>query len=165
VMVHLLVHIVDDIVHLGPPFLHNMMAFERMNGVIKGYVRNRARPDGSIAQGFLTEECISFCTNYLEVKNPIGLPRNKHLDRLNGVGHKTGRSELHVGYSGRRANFDRANLVVLQHIQMVDPWLAKHKTIIAANYLSREWKEKYSESTTPLSRNGSKSSLRLSPHR
>jgi hypothetical protein len=59
VMVHLLVHIVDDIVHLGPPFLHNMMAFERLNGVIKGYVRNRARPDGSIAQGFLTEECIN----------------------------------------------------------------------------------------------------------
>jgi hypothetical protein len=87
VMVHLLVHIVDDIVHLGPPFLHNMMAFERMNGVIKGYVRNRARLDGSIAQGVLTEECISFCTNYLEVKNPVGLPRNKHLERLNGVGH------------------------------------------------------------------------------
>jgi hypothetical protein len=78
-----------------------------MNGVIKGYVRNRARPDGSIAQGFLTEECISVCTNYLDVENPVGLPRNKHLDRLNGVGHKTGRSKLHMGYSGRRADFDR----------------------------------------------------------
>jgi hypothetical protein len=55
VMVHLLVHIMDDIIHLGPPFLHNMMAFKRMNGVIKGYVCNRARTDGSIAQGFLTE--------------------------------------------------------------------------------------------------------------
>jgi hypothetical protein len=133
VMVHLLIHIMDDIVHLGPPFLHSMMAFERMNGVIKGYVYNRAHPDGSIAQGFLTEECISFCTNYLDVKHPVGLPGNKHLDRLNGVGHKTGRSELHVGYSGRRVDFDRANLVVLQHIQMVDPWLGKHKTIIATN--------------------------------
>ena len=55
VMVHLLVHIVDDIIQLGPTFLHSMMPFKRMNGVIKGYVRNRARPDGSIAQGFLTE--------------------------------------------------------------------------------------------------------------
>src|SRR5664279_541340 len=52
VMVHFLVHIVDDIIHLGLTFLHNMMALERMNGVIKGFVRNRARPDGSIAQGF-----------------------------------------------------------------------------------------------------------------
>ena len=48
VMVHLLVHIVDDIIQLGPTFLHNMMPFERMNGVIKGFIHNRARPDGSI---------------------------------------------------------------------------------------------------------------------
>ncbi|KAK1697602.1 hypothetical protein QYE76_014299 [Lolium multiflorum] len=47
VMVHLLVHIVEDIIQLGPTFLHSMMPFERMNGVIKGYVRNRARPDGA----------------------------------------------------------------------------------------------------------------------
>jgi hypothetical protein len=62
-MVHLLVHVVDDVIHLGPPFLHNMMPFERLNGVLKGYVHNRARPDGSIAKGFLSYECISFCQN------------------------------------------------------------------------------------------------------
>jgi hypothetical protein len=48
IMVHLLVQIVDDIEDLGPTFLHNMMALERMNGIIKAYVRNRAHPDGSI---------------------------------------------------------------------------------------------------------------------
>ncbi|KAK1627559.1 hypothetical protein QYE76_001874 [Lolium multiflorum] len=37
VMVHLLVHIVEDIIQLGPTFLHSMMPFERMNGVIKGF--------------------------------------------------------------------------------------------------------------------------------
>ncbi|KAK1610052.1 hypothetical protein QYE76_033725 [Lolium multiflorum] len=37
IMVHLLVHVVDDIIHLGPTFLHNMMPFERLNGVIKGF--------------------------------------------------------------------------------------------------------------------------------
>jgi Domain of unknown function (DUF4218) len=99
ICVHLLVHIVDDIIHLGPAFLHNMMPFERMNGVIKGFVRNRARPEGSIVQGYLTEECISFCTNLLgEVDDPIGLPRNRHLGRLDGVGHKNGRRELHVDF-------------------------------------------------------------------
>ena len=74
VMVHLLVHIVEDIIQLGPTFLHSMMPFERMNGVIKGYVRNMSRPEGSIARGFLTEECISYCTNYLGIENPVGLP-------------------------------------------------------------------------------------------
>src|SRR4051812_38416292 len=76
VMVHHLFHIVDDIIQLGPTFLHNMMSFLRMNGVIKGYVRNRARPDGRIAQGFLTEEYISFCMKYLGIDNPVGLPVN-----------------------------------------------------------------------------------------
>ena len=45
VMVHLLVHILDDVTNLGQSFQHSMIPFERMNGVIKGYVRNRARPD------------------------------------------------------------------------------------------------------------------------
>jgi hypothetical protein len=67
-------------------FLHSMMPFERMNGVIKGYVRNRSRPNGSIAKGFLTKECISFCANYFNIEIPVGLPINKHLDRsMDGV--------------------------------------------------------------------------------
>ncbi|KAK1663795.1 hypothetical protein QYE76_051954 [Lolium multiflorum] len=130
VMVHLLVHIMDDIISLGPAFLHNMMPFERMNGVIKGYVRNRSHPDGSIVQGWLTEECISFCTNYLDIEDPVGLLQNKHLHRFEGVGHKNGRKELHVHMSGRTSDFDRANLVALQHIELIDPWLKEHKTMI-----------------------------------
>ena len=99
-MVHLLVHIMEDIIQLGPTFLHSMMPFERMNGVIKGYVRNRSRPEGSIARGFLTEECISYCTNYLGIENPVGLPVNRHLGRLAGWGHREGRREMHVDFEG-----------------------------------------------------------------
>jgi ribonuclease HI len=130
IMIHLLVHIMEDIVQLGPTFLHSMMPFERMNGVIKGYVRNRSRLDGSIAKGFLTEECISFCTNYLNIENPVGLPINKHLNRINGWGHHEGRREMHVDFTGRRADFDRANLVALQHMQLIDPWVEEHKSSI-----------------------------------
>ena len=121
VMVHLLVHIVEDIIQLGPTFLHSMMPFERMNGVIKGYVRNMSRPDRSIAKGFLTKECISYCTNYLGIENPVGLPVNRHLGRLARWGHREGRREMHVNFEGRLADFERANLVALQHIDVVDP--------------------------------------------
>jgi hypothetical protein len=59
------------------------MPFERLNGVIKGFVRNRSCPNGSIAKGFLTYECISFCQNYLCTKeddtdDPVGLPKRTH---------------------------------------------------------------------------------------
>ena len=93
-------------------------------------VQNRAKPDASIVQGWLVEECASFCQNYLQSKEPIGLPVNKHLDRLGGAGHKTGRRELHVLHADRHADFDRANLVALQHIQMVDGYLIEHKASI-----------------------------------
>ena len=55
IMVHLQIHVVEDTVQLGPAFLCSMMPFEWMNGHIKRYVRNRSRPDGSIAKGFLVE--------------------------------------------------------------------------------------------------------------
>ncbi|KAK1692699.1 hypothetical protein QYE76_009396 [Lolium multiflorum] len=132
IMVHLLVHIVDDIEDLGPAFLHNMMALERMNGFIKGYVRNRAHPDGSIVQGFLTEECISFCKNYLNEDDPrpVGLPANKHLGRFEGVGHNAGRRELDVDQDDRRTDFNRAHLVALQHMNEVEPWVDQHINMI-----------------------------------
>jgi hypothetical protein len=102
VMVHLCVHIVEDIIDLGPTFLHNMMLFEKMNGVIKGFIRNMSRPDGSIVQGYLTQECISFCENYLGIVEPIvHLPVKKHHGRLGGEGHNNGQRELHVDYSDR----------------------------------------------------------------
>jgi hypothetical protein len=131
IMVHLLVHVVDDIIHLGPAFLHNMMPFERLNGVIKGFVRNRSRPDGSIVKGFLTYECISFCQNYLSTENQdVGLPTRKHVGRLAGFGHREGYRALHVGIELERSDFDRANRVALQHIELVGPWVDEHKTLI-----------------------------------
>ena len=74
IIVHLLVHIVEDIIQLGPTFLHIMMSFKRMNCVIKGYIRNMSRPEGSIARGFPTEECISYCTNYQASRTPLVCP-------------------------------------------------------------------------------------------
>nr|GEZ63399.1 hypothetical protein [Tanacetum cinerariifolium] len=51
VMVHLVSHIVEEIKIAGPVFLRYMYQFERYMGFLKGYVRNRYRPEGSIIQG------------------------------------------------------------------------------------------------------------------
>ena len=42
-----------------------------------------------------------------------------------------------MAYSDRRNDFDRANLVVLQHLVEVDPFVALHKEIIAKKYRDR----------------------------
>ena len=122
IMVHLL-HVVDDIIQLGPAFMGSMMPFERMNGHIKGYVRNRSRPDGSIESGYLAEECISFSSNVLQTENHVGPSFNKHLGRLAGCGHREGQRAMHVDYAGRSKDFERANLVALQHLSVVDRYV------------------------------------------
>ena len=135
IMVLLCVHIMDDIIEIRPTFLHNMMSFERMNGVIKGFIRNKSRPEGSIVQGYLTHGCVSFCKNYINVGDPVvGLPVKKPDGKLEGDGHNNGRRELHVDYSDRRNDFDRANLVVLQHIDALDDYVTLHKETIAKKY-------------------------------
>src|SRR4051794_36465976 len=63
IMTHVLVHLVDEIVILGPVFLHNMFPFERFMGVLNKYVRNRARPEGSISMGHQIEDVIRFCVD------------------------------------------------------------------------------------------------------
>ena len=70
----ILVHLVKEIGILGPVFLHNMFPFEGYFAVLKKYVRNRARPEGSIAKGYITEEVIEFCVDYVEKLCPIGIP-------------------------------------------------------------------------------------------
>jgi hypothetical protein len=60
IMTHLLVHLVKEISILGNVFPHNMFPFERFMGVLKKYVCNRARTEGSIVKGYGTKEVIEF---------------------------------------------------------------------------------------------------------
>ena len=64
IMKHVLVHLCEEINVLGPLFLHNMFPFERFMGVLKKYVHNRARPEGSISKGHENEEALSFVLLY-----------------------------------------------------------------------------------------------------
>ncbi|XP_019200115.1 PREDICTED: uncharacterized protein LOC109193753 [Ipomoea nil] len=73
-------------------FLRYMYPFERYMGILKGYVRNRFRPESSIIEGYAAEEVIEFCTDYLENVESIGVPKSRHEGRLTGkgvIGNKT----------------------------------------------------------------------------
>ncbi|GKA74835.1 hypothetical protein Tco_0781213 [Tanacetum coccineum] len=83
VMVHLMSHIVEEIKLAGPVFLRYMYPFERYMGFLKGYVRNRYRPEGSIVQGYAAEEVVQFCTNYMDDVADIGLLQPQHQENNN----------------------------------------------------------------------------------
>ena len=81
IMTHLLVHLVEEIAILGPIFLHNMFPFERFMGVLKKYVHNRARPEGSISKGYGTERSLSFVlTLFLTLSRLVFLNRDMRRD-------------------------------------------------------------------------------------
>jgi hypothetical protein len=45
---HYMIHLVDHIFVLGPMYMHYMYSYECHMVVVKGYVRNRAHPEGSM---------------------------------------------------------------------------------------------------------------------
>lgn len=74
IMVHLIVHLVREIKICGPTFLRSMYPFERFMGFLKGYVRNRFRPQGSIIESYSAEEVIGFYIEHLPHLEQIGVP-------------------------------------------------------------------------------------------
>jgi hypothetical protein len=42
-----------------------MYPVERRMYTLKRYLRNRARPEGSIAEGYIADECLTFCSRYM----------------------------------------------------------------------------------------------------
>lgn len=90
IMVHLPVHLVNE-VRLGGPVHYRWMYFmERYLCKLKSYVRNKSRPEGSIAEGYLIEECLTFCSCYMHkgVKTRVnkGGEDVDDFDGENGIG-------------------------------------------------------------------------------
>nr|AAM74359.1 Putative transposable element [Oryza sativa Japonica Group] len=121
IMVHLPVHLVKQTKLCGPAFLREMWLFEWYMGVLKFYIRNRAKPKGSIIEGYTTEEAIEFCVNYMSEADPIGVPMSRHEGRLSGVG-TIGRKRIRPD----QVSYAQAHYVVLQHMAEVGPYFEEH---------------------------------------
>jgi hypothetical protein len=63
---HLMIHPVDQIHTLGSLYLHSMFPYEQYLTVLKSYVRNHAHPEGSIMEGYTTEEVVECYMDYVK---------------------------------------------------------------------------------------------------
>ncbi|KAK1410808.1 hypothetical protein QVD17_37348 [Tagetes erecta] len=126
IMVHLVSHIVQEIKACGPVFLRYMYPFERYMSVLKGYVRNRNRPEGSIIKGYTSEEVTQFCEDYMEdVSNIVGVPKSRHSGRLGGqpvIGIKVVNKD--------HEDVLAAHLVVLKHMTCLAPYVNEHMDML-----------------------------------
>lgn len=65
IMSHLPMHLVKELFILGPCQVRWMYPIERTMMTLKSHVKNRARPEASIAHGYLLEETMGFATSYM----------------------------------------------------------------------------------------------------
>ena len=66
IMSHLVVHLVEEVEICGPVHTRWMYPIERYLKTLKGYVRNRSRPEGCMAKGYAIVEALGFCTEYMQ---------------------------------------------------------------------------------------------------
>ena len=91
ILLHLLVHLVDQIRALGPMYPHQMFPFERLMKVFRRYVRNKFRLEGGMVEGWSMEEAIEFYTYYIDIKR-VRVLESRHEGRLRGketIGEKS----------------------------------------------------------------------------
>ena len=80
-----MVHLVKEVRICGPVYFRWTYPFERFMKVLKGYVRNRTRREGCIAECYIVEKGIEFCTEYLSNMDAIGIPSSSNIDQKVGA--------------------------------------------------------------------------------
>jgi hypothetical protein len=65
IMTHLPYHLVHELDICGLVTTQWMYPVERYMKTLKAYVRSRARPEATMAEGYLKDKCIGFVTEYL----------------------------------------------------------------------------------------------------
>lgn len=90
--------------------------------ILKEYVRNRARPEGCIAECYLAEECISFCNSFID--HPIQVDSLGHNQNVTNEGNTEGRP-LGSGTSIMLSDemLECAHRYVLFNTAIVEPFL------------------------------------------
>ncbi|XP_073284694.1 uncharacterized protein [Primulina huaijiensis] len=96
--------------------------------ILKGYVQNRHRPEWCIAERYIAEEAVEFCSDYMSSVDTIGIPsmhRRKQLTKpLSGsVMHYTSDDEL-----------NQAHRYLLENDVDVEPYIEEHMTYLDAKF-------------------------------
>jgi hypothetical protein len=84
VMVHLAVHLPEEARLRGHVHYGWMYLVQRRLYTLKRYLRNGAEPEGSIAEGYVADECLTFFSIYMDDVNTVynKEPRNSDFEDL-----------------------------------------------------------------------------------
>ncbi|KAM3358612.1 hypothetical protein P3S68_021545 [Capsicum galapagoense] len=75
-MVHLVIHLVNKVIQDGPVHYRWMYFVKRMLGHFKSSLGNKSQTEGSIAEGYMLEEALSFCSHYFaDIESWVDSPK------------------------------------------------------------------------------------------
>nr|XP_028956335.1 uncharacterized protein LOC114824099 [Malus domestica] len=138
VMMHLPVHLADETAIAGPVPYRWMYPIERYLQTLKRYVRNMGHPEGSIAEAYLVDECLSFCSLYLRDVESRRTRRGRNEDGI-GRGVSGGLSIFHSKgcYMGSGENvelelnvLDQCHRYILNNCDEVSPFRRQHEEFL-----------------------------------
>ena len=83
IMIHLFMNLPKEAILMGFVQMQWMYPFERFMKMLKEYVWNRARLEGSIAEQYVVNEALTFCSKYLKCEQTKfnRLERNPYLTK------------------------------------------------------------------------------------
>ena len=131
IMMHLPIHLAEE-ARLGGPVLYRWMyPVERYLRTLKGYVRNKAHTEGSIAEGYILEECMTFCSRFVD-----GLPtKQSQSERHQDGGTDQPPTELSImsivdyskkGFARELLSLDEINQMrhfMITNCEETTPWI------------------------------------------
>ncbi|KAL3651956.1 hypothetical protein CASFOL_004958 [Castilleja foliolosa] len=151
VVVHLSIHLPDEAILGGPIQFRWMYPIERFLCGLKQSVRNKARPEDSVAEAYIAKECLTFCSMYLkgietrfnrdDRNNDIELDDSLPIfsQKCRPVGSTT---YMNLSVEELKA----LTWFVFQNCEEVEPFLKMHKEKLVVDgcmNLEREHKEKF----------------------
>ncbi|CAN6551339.1 unnamed protein product [Malus baccata var. baccata] len=115
IMVHLPVHLADEAALAGPVPYRWMYPIERYLQTLKRYVRNKGRPECSIAEAYLVDECLSFCSMYLKGVESRHTRRGRNED---GIGRGVYGEHVELDLNA----LDQCHRYILNNCDEVNPF-------------------------------------------
>ncbi|GJV33595.1 hypothetical protein Tco_1393995 [Tanacetum coccineum] len=153
IMIHLVIHLPLEAIFGGPIRPRWMYPFERYMKKLKNYVRNKAKPEGSIAEGYVAEEALTFSSHYFrDVTTKFNRPdRNvdcppptcqfqvfKSLCKSIGL-----RSVIRIDHQ----ELKKVIWYVLHNSPEIDTYRAKFKSEFPNKYMKEEFPARFESST------------------
>ncbi|XP_010490322.1 PREDICTED: uncharacterized protein LOC104768087 [Camelina sativa] len=134
IMFHLPIHLSKEARLGGPVHFRWMYPFERYMKTLKAFVKNHARPEACMAEGYLAGECVAFCLEFLKDSVPVQETVNRNEDIEADRSVVEGRP-LQKGIEVTLSDKDRdiAHRYVLMNMASLDPYIEMHLEELQAN--------------------------------